>query len=372
MKMKRYCVLAIAFFIGLFGAAQAELIIWVGENGANMVDSLGIATDQGFVDLLEGAGYTVQAEYSTMTGNPLTTEQFDILESGDLIIMSRTTSSGSYLDLAGWSSISKPIIVCNIYVARSNRWQWFNTEALINNGRSGAPALKPEIPDHPIFTGLTPDTDGLFYPLDPEIGCGNTSFPNWAEAGDDGVIIATSVTVDSMAAVEGAVAIVYWPMDAAFYPETTQFAGGPRLVFPCGTQEDAGICPKQGLYNLTPVGDQLFLNTVAWMLGKEVGVQDKPAGAPTDYKLAQNFPNPFNPSTRIEFTIPTNSQVKLGIYNMLGQQVALLTNQRYQAGTFSVSWDGLDESGQSVESGVYLYRLESDEVTLTKKMLMIK
>ncbi|MBN1482375.1 T9SS type A sorting domain-containing protein [candidate division KSB1 bacterium] len=356
----------------LSGATQAELIIWVGENGANMVDSLGVPTDQGFIDLLEGAGYTVQTEYMTMQGAPLTTEQFDILESGDLIIISRTTSSGSYIDPAGWNSISKPIIVNSVYIIRSSRWQWFNTGDLINNGRSGAPALKAEIPDHPIFTGVTPDADGLYYPLDPAIGCGNTSFFNWAEAGDDGIIIATSVTPDTLGAVEGAVGIVYWPVEATFYPETDQFAGGPRLLLPCGTQEDAGICPKQGLYNLTPVGDQLFLNSVAWMLGKEVGVEANPTVTPADFKLAQNFPNPFNPSTTIEFSLPTATTAKLSVYNMLGQKVVTLADRSYQPGTYTGTWDGLDSSGRIVESGVYLYKLEAENFSLIKKMLLIK
>jgi hypothetical protein len=355
--------------LATFGFGQ-ESIAWVG--GAAWVDSTGFFNEQPYIDLLEGAGYEVTALLDTARGNPLTTEQLDLLESFDLIIVGRTTNSGDYNDPLGWNSVGKPIILGSVYLSRNSRWMWFNTADLINNGRSGAPPYRAVMPDHPIFTGVELDADNLVYPLDPEIGCGNTSLHNWNDPGDEGVVIATSVTPDSMMAVDDAIAICYWPADAGFYPDTDQFAAAPRLLFPLGTQEDSGVCPQQGEYNLTDQGDQMLLNAVAWMLGKEVGVAQDPGNVPSEFDLAQNFPNPFNPSTTIEFAIPAASSVKLSVYNMLGQQVVTLVDKVYQAGTYSATWNGLNSAGQAVESGVYLYKLETETFSSAKKMLLMK
>ncbi len=354
----------------LTGVAQAETIGWVG--GATWIDSTGYFNEQPFIDLLEGAGYDVVMMLDTLRGVPMTTEQLDLAESVDLLIVGRTTNSGDYNDPLGWNSITKPLILCSVYLSRNSRWFWFNTANLINNGRSGAPGYIAVDPQHPIFAGVTPEADGLYYPLDPTIGCGNTSLHNWNDAGDDGTIIATFAAPDSVAPVDDPIAIAYWPADAGFYPETDQFAGAPRLLFPCGTQEDANICPQQGLYNLTPTGDQMFLNAVAFMLGKEVAVAENPYDIPADFNLAQNYPNPFNPSTTIEFSLPSATNLRLNVYNMLGQKVVTLADKFYQAGQYSVSWDGRDASGHMVETGVYLYRIESANMTMSKKMLLMK
>ncbi len=93
---------------------------------------------------------------------------------------------------------------------------------------------------------------------------------------------------------------------------------------------------------------------------------------PTEFKLSQNYPNPFNPTTTIEFNIPTRTNVALNIYNLLGQQVNQLVDQDYAAGNYRVTWDGTNHAGEKVSSGIYLYRLETDDYTSTKKMLLLK
>ncbi|MBC8375515.1 MAG: T9SS type A sorting domain-containing protein [FCB group bacterium] len=95
---------------------------------------------------------------------------------------------------------------------------------------------------------------------------------------------------------------------------------------------------------------------------------------PDDYKLAQNFPNPFNPSTTIEFTIPlAKDNVNLTIYNMLGQEVIRLAdNASYGPGTHSVSWNSLNANGTPAAAGVYIYELSSGNVSKTAKMTLIK
>jgi hypothetical protein len=93
---------------------------------------------------------------------------------------------------------------------------------------------------------------------------------------------------------------------------------------------------------------------------------------PRQYYLFQNRPNPFNPGTHIEFNLPGKSQVTLSIYNLLGQQVNTLIEDELPAGIHSIYWDGTDYSGDTVSSGIYLYRLQAGDIIETKKMLYLK
>ena len=90
------------------------------------------------------------------------------------------------------------------------------------------------------------------------------------------------------------------------------------------------------------------------------------------YELFQNYPNPFNPSTRIEFALQQSAQVQLTVYNMLGQVVRTLVDSRIAPGIHEVQWDGRNEIGQSVVSGIYLYQLKAGNFTETRKMILMK
>jgi hypothetical protein len=98
---------------------------------------------------------------------------------------------------------------------------------------------------------------------------------------------------------------------------------------------------------------------------------------PEEYALLQNYPNPFNPSTMIEFSIPKNSNVRLTVYNLLGQVVSELVNQEISSGKYSVVWNGEDRNGLKVSSGVYLYKMQATgtngkEFQQTRKMVLLK
>jgi F5/8 type C domain/Secretion system C-terminal sorting domain len=90
-------------------------------------------------------------------------------------------------------------------------------------------------------------------------------------------------------------------------------------------------------------------------------------GIPTRFSLEQNFPNPFNPSTKISFALPSAEQVTLVVYNILGQKVAELVNKRMSAGNYSVNFDGA-----RLSSGVYFYRLIAGSNVVTRKMILLK
>ncbi len=93
---------------------------------------------------------------------------------------------------------------------------------------------------------------------------------------------------------------------------------------------------------------------------------------PRTPSLDQNYPNPFNPSTAIEFSVPRTGAVTLRVYDVLGQQVATLVNDMLSAGYYRATWDGVNDSGSAVASGIYFYQLEADGSVLSKKMSLIK
>ncbi|MEK6570404.1 MAG: FlgD immunoglobulin-like domain containing protein, partial [Bacteroidota bacterium] len=102
-------------------------------------------------------------------------------------------------------------------------------------------------------------------------------------------------------------------------------------------------------------------------------VETIPIGIPTEYALSQNYPNPFNPTTLINFDLPKQSPVRLEIYDMLGQKVKTLINgEVMDPGYYKVTWNGTNQSGTTVASGVYYYRIVADKFASLKKMLLLK
>ena len=89
-------------------------------------------------------------------------------------------------------------------------------------------------------------------------------------------------------------------------------------------------------------------------------------------RLGANYPNPFNPETVIEFALLERGEVTIEIYNVMGQRIRTLVRGSFDAGNHKVTWNGLDEAGVYVGSGIYLYRMTSGKYTSTKKMLMLK
>jgi len=93
---------------------------------------------------------------------------------------------------------------------------------------------------------------------------------------------------------------------------------------------------------------------------------------PLDYILFQNYPNPFNPSTSVKFQVPKTSDVTVKIYDMLGQEVRTLFASEVMRGTYSVEWDGMNDSGMQMSSGSYIYRMIAGDYVQSKKMVLLK
>jgi hypothetical protein len=95
-------------------------------------------------------------------------------------------------------------------------------------------------------------------------------------------------------------------------------------------------------------------------------------GTPQDFALGANYPNPFNPETTIGYQLPTVAQVRLEVYDVLGQKVRTLVQQVEPAGYHTAVWDGRDDGGNALAGGVYLYRLQADEFSQVRRLLLMK
>lgn len=93
---------------------------------------------------------------------------------------------------------------------------------------------------------------------------------------------------------------------------------------------------------------------------------------PKGFELQQNYPNPFNPTTTISFSLPVRSHAEVAVFNVMGRRVAELEDRELTAGPHEVIWDGRSSNGQTVSSGVYLYRLKAGEYTAVRKMVLVK
>jgi hypothetical protein len=122
----------------------------------------------------------------------------------------------------------------------------------------------------------------------------------------------------------------------------------------------------------TFVGTVYFDDVTLTRVAGTTSVEPVADGIPKVYELSNNYPNPFNPSTQIQYAVPRASNVSLVIYNVLGQQVRTLVDAPQNAGRYTVTWDGRDNLGRVVGSGVYFYRMNAGETSLVKKMLMLK
>ena len=137
-----------------------------------------------------------------------------------------------------------------------------------------------------------------------------------------------------------------------------------------------------GLESVTlPVsGDEFVFRTLKPVTSEDVyefsatsvAVDDQKESKPAQFVLFQNYPNPFNPITKIQYKLPQKTFVILKVYNMMGQEVKNLVNNNQIAGHHRVEWDGIDDYGNFVSSGIYFYKIEAGGFVQIKKMLLMK
>lgn len=120
-------------------------------------------------------------------------------------------------------------------------------------------------------------------------------------------------------------------------------------------------------------GEIIFIDDVmVKIVGTPSAVEPVPGEIPNTFALEQNYPNPFNPETNIEFSLERAEQVRLQIYTITGQLVRTLVNDQQPAGVYRIRFDGRDDFGRQLASGVYFYKLISPSKVLSRKMLLMK
>jgi photosystem II stability/assembly factor-like uncharacterized protein len=150
------------------------------------------------------------------------------------------------------------------------------------------------------------------------------------------------------------------------------YGGGVFLSKDNGTNWTPVGLPNAYVLSLVVNGTNLFAGTKVtgvWMrpLSEFTGVSNEVNDLPKEFTLSQNYPNPFNPGTVISYSLPSASNVKLIVYNTLGQTTKILENAYKQAGNYSINFNA-----SALPSGVYFYKLEAGQFSQIKKMILIK
>jgi len=135
-------------------------------------------------------------------------------------------------------------------------------------------------------------------------------------------------------------------------------------------------CKWNADYNNVKLDHQRYsIDEVIFSLNQGTGITDvdgNPTVIPLSYELGNNYPNPFNPTTEIEYAIPVSNHVSLAVFNSLGQQIKTLVDRNMTAGTYHATWDGTDDMGNSVPSGTYFYKMTSSHFNASKRMTLLK
>jgi hypothetical protein len=164
---------------------------------------------------------------------------------------------------------------------------------------------------------------------------------------------------------EPMMAIHFTPAPVGFYDSKT-FCVDSAFVPPAGAWVYTDIAaltfpPKIGPAVCFPVGS---LNPL--------GVGPGQNNVPFTFGLQQNYPNPFNPTTVINYSLEHKCQVDISVFNILGQKVSTLVNQEMDAGAYQAVWDGSDDRGNHVASGIYFYKMNTNDYVETRKMVLMR
>jgi hypothetical protein len=153
-----------------------------------------------------------------------------------------------------------------------------------------------------------------------------------------------------------------------FNPGDSQFVA---LAFAAGQGAD-NIASVEVLKTLFGYIDELPLYELQTAVIDTIESEEATPDLPTRFEVHQNYPNPFNPYTTIEYALTEEAHVMVEVFNVLGQRIRLLVNETQPAQDHEVVWDGTDDGGQRVSSGLYFYRVTAGNFMDKKKMLLLK
>ena len=181
----------------------------------------------------------------------------------------------------------------------------------------------------------------------------------------DGYIIEAKMAIDSLVGSEG-LAVV----DGAMIPLRID-----------GTDMDPSFGDNQRTL-IVQFGGSGGVNSEDWkrpscwgyleVLGGPVGVKQADSQLPGEFRLYANYPNPFNPATTLRYDLPRQAKVTIRVYDVLGKLVATLVDGQKKAGSYTVQWNGRDDSGKTVPSGLYIAKMVTSDYSKSVKMLLMK
>ena len=192
--------------------------------------------------------------------------------------------------------------------------------------------------------------------------------------GDDWSVSLTAIYHTTLTNNEGWGQYAASPDIPLVFPDATSFDWTQFYVDVTVPDPPSGETAKSISVRLHPLGrfsGTVYMDVLEIKKTGVTGVEDAKF-LPADYNLFQNYPNPFNPTTIISYSIPNVSYVSLKIYDILGREVKTLINSEQNIGIHNVQWNGDNNYGSKVSSGIYLYKLEAGNFTKTKKLVLLK
>ena len=338
---------------------------WKMLNSSNYFDALAVKDTNLFVGSYSGVYLSTDNGNSwNPVNNGLTNNIILSLAFSGKNLFAGTGGSGVFLSTnngASWTSVSSGLTnftIWALYVSGSNLFAGTQNGMFLttDNGSSWTP----------VNNGLT---NGV---VDAFIGCGNNIF---AATWGGGIFVSTNNGSEWKAVNTG---LQNYQIISFAASGTNIFAGSAVGVFQSTDMGSSWKAVSTGLaktivYSLTIYGDYLLAGTAyrgVWrrpLTEMITGIKDEQNNQPVNYYLSQNYPNPFNPTTVITYRLPVVSNVTLIVYDVLGRSVTTLVNESKTAGSHSVKFDA-----GGLPSGVYLYRLQAENYSTTKKLLLLK
>lgn len=350
----------IEWVFDLTTAGQYDLNIWTHMRDNNMRGQRIIVNGTSIHDAAHGWGeYIWDDALGPHTGMVIDAWTWTLIEQDSLLA-----------DEIAADVLVLPAGANTIRIESSWGWQNFAGFDLLEAGTETV-ALELRAPDVTDYSIVTPMGEGA-----PWVAQG---FKSVALGTDGGVILALDVPTDGDYRIQ-----IYYQNYSGLRTGEIQIGGGPEpttvLSVDFASDEDStGLGVLSDLFAATAgprtlvlSGDSINVDYVQLIEDRLLSTRRGRDVLPEDYVLAQNYPNPFNPVTTIRYTIPRGEMVKLVVYNILGQHVITLVNERTSPGTHSVIWNGTDMAGRMVSSGVYFYRIKAGDFIKTRKFTLLR
>lgn len=324
-------------------------------------------------------------------------------ENGKMLTLNKNTGVGTELGFSNFNNISSLTVspVTNIIYGISSGQN--ETEIVRVNG-SGGDAFTQYVVDLGAMSGISFDTSGVLYATQIlgdiyTIDLSDGSYSSVTTASIQLSAIAINPMTNEMWAVPK---VVFGAKDKIY--KVNLSSGAATLIGQTGfvsLTNDLAFDENGNLYGIigesaeigqlisidtsnavgTLIGDIGFQNVIS--LGYSVNgpvnsvKSDDILTHPDNFVLSQNYPNPFNPNTSIKFSIPVDTKVRLTVYNILGQAVNVLVDEELTSGHYSVDWNGTDNTGNIVSSGIYFYEMKAsgnklNDFTQIRKMVFLK